>query len=114
MLRMPLRFAFLLALMFCTLPGCSYFQGDADSDADDEFAEFDEDESTDSEADPDDDSASEQSLADAPAEGELELKLKVGDRFPLKKRIEQRLTQGDGAGGTLVNRSILEMMLSLV
>lgn len=116
MLRIPFRFAMLLTLMFCLLPGCSYFQGDSDGEADDEFAEFDEEESKDdeSELDPDADSTSEQSLADRPAEGELQLKLKVGDRFPLKKRIEQRLTQGDGVGGTLVNRSIVEMMLSLV
>jgi hypothetical protein len=54
----------------------------------------------------------------------------VGDRFPLKKRIEQRLTQmlpgrpsldnvggsstqADAQGGILVNVSVLEMLLSL-
>jgi hypothetical protein len=103
-----LRSCALLALLLFTLPGCSYFQS-AESESDDEFAEFDKDEKSEKSDD------SDELTADSkPAEGELELKLKVGDRFPLKKRIEQRLTQGDGRGGMLVNRSIVDMLLSLV
>jgi hypothetical protein len=102
------RFGVLLALLALSLPGCGYFQG-AETDADDEFADFDRDD----EADKKEESGE---LARDPksAEGELELKLKQGDRFPLKKRTEQVLTQGDGLGGMLVNRSIVEMLLSLV
>ena len=101
----PYRFAVLLAALFLSLPGCSYFE--AETDVDDEFTEFDVNEKSEEQKDAD--------LAEAAktSEGELALNLKVGDRFPLKKRIEQRLTQGDGQGGTLVNRSLLEMLLSL-
>ena len=101
------RSGVLLALMAISLPGCSYFQA-AETDPDGEFADFEKDEK--------DDKAEEgegRTKDSKLAEGELELKLKVGDRFPLKKRIEQRLTQGDGQGGTLVNVSMLEMLLSL-
>jgi hypothetical protein len=103
-----LRFCLLLLLSTGVLAGCGYFQK-ADSAADDEFADFDKDEKSDEEGD---DKAT--SKSGKIAEGELELKLNVGERFPLQKRIEQRLTQGDGLGGMIVNRSLVEMMLSLV
>jgi hypothetical protein len=103
-----LRICLLLLLSTGSLAGCGYFQK-ADSAADDEFADFDKDEKSDEE---DDDKAT--SKSGKIAEGELELKLNVGERFPLQKRIEQRLTQGDGLGGMIVNRSLVEMMLSLV
>lgn len=102
--RMTLGLLVFACSLALALPGCSYFQG-AESDTDEEFAEFDkvdEPEKSDLE-----------SAESKPNEGELELKLKVGDRFPLKKRIEQKLTQGDGQGGMLVNVSLLEMLLSL-
>ncbi len=102
------RSAVLLALLVFMLPGCSYFQS-AETDADDETAEFDGDESS------EDTDAGEKIADDSKSmEGELELKLKVGDRFPLVKKIDQRLQQGDGQGGMLTNRSMLEMLLSLV
>ncbi len=101
------RSGLLVALLVFGLPGCGYFQG-AESDADDEFADFDRDDAADEKED------GELARDSKPSEGELELKLNVGDRFPLKKRIEQVLTQGDGLGGVLVNRSIVEMLLSLV
>lgn len=105
LLRVLRIFSILVLIpVFLVLPGCSYFQS-AETDTDDEFAEFDKDEK----AEKDDVSES-----DKPSEGELELKLAVGDRFPLKKKIQQRLSQGDGHGGTLVNVSMLEMLLSLV
>src|SRR5436190_15615026 len=99
------RFVLLLAALMFSLPGCSYFQAEADTD--DEFGDFDSNEKSDKNED--------KELADAAkaAEGELALKLKVGDRFPLKKRIVQQLTQTDAQGSTLINRSILEMLLSL-
>ncbi len=101
------RSALLLVMLVFVLPGCSYFQS-AESDADDETAEFDGDEA--------DDTDDGEKVADdsKPIEGELELKLKVGDRFPLVKKIDQRLQQGDGQVGMLTNRSMLEMLLSLV
>lgn len=101
------RSAVLMALLVIVLPGCGYFQS-ADADVDDETADFDAEEVL----DPD---AEEKTAGDSEVvEGELELKLKVGDRFPLVKRIDQRLQQGDGQGGMLTNRSMLEMLLSLV
>lgn len=106
--RLRSRMAFGLLVVTCSLafalPGCSYFQG-AESDTDEEFAEFDIDEES--------EKSELETGESTPTEGELELKLKVGDRFPLKKRIEQKLTQGDGQGGMLVNVSLLEMLLSL-
>jgi uncharacterized protein DUF6263 len=105
MLSFRFRFAILLTALLFSLPGCSYFQ--AESDPDDEFAEFDEDEKGDKEAD------EKLAAAQKAAESELALRLKVGDRFPLKKKIAQQLTQTDAQGSTLINRSILEMMLSL-
>ena len=101
------RSGVLLALLVASLPGCSYFQA-AEPDVDNEFAEFDRDEKADK-AEEGDDRTGDAKLS----EGELELKLKVGDRFPLKKRIEQRLTQSDAQGRTFVNVSKLEMLLSL-
>lgn len=110
----PFRLALLLAALMFSLPGCSYFQAESEAD-DDEFADFDADEKSDSEED--------KELADAAkaAEGELALKLKVGDRFPLKKRIRQILTQTEtqspsgrvNGEATLTNVSDLEMLLSL-
>lgn len=95
---------FLFPAFVISLPGCSYFQS-AESEEDGEFADFDRDEKSDS---------AEEDLARDPKSGELELKLNVGDRFPLQKRIDQRLTQGTSSTGMLVNRSLVEMMLSLV
>ncbi|MBS0202331.1 MAG: hypothetical protein JSS49_05470 [Planctomycetes bacterium] len=101
------RFGLILALLTITLPGCNPFQSASNDDA--ELADLDDEltpEST--------EETTRIKPADRLPEAELELKLAVGDRFPLKKRIEQRLTQSDGVGGSLVNVSLLEMMLSLV
>ena len=105
--RSLFRSGVLLALLVFCLPGCGYFQGAKTDAGDDEFADFDNEENAEGNGD-------EANGDSKTPEGELKLKLKVGDRFPLKKRIEQVLTQGDGHGGVLVNRSIVEMMLSLV
>ena len=92
----------MLAVLFLNLAGCNYFQG-SQADADAELAELEDEDTKGMESDSKDDSV---------AEGELELKLKVGDRFPLTKRVEQRLTQAD-AQGVSVYRSLTEMLLSL-
>lgn len=91
-------------LFFVSLPGCNYFQGRT-SDADADLAELEDDDTRALD--------SESKRSEASAEGELELKLKVGDRFPLTKRVEQRLTQADGQGRLSVYRSLTEMLLSL-
>src|SRR5262249_43299222 len=97
---------FLLPALCFSLPGCSYFQAEAD-DMDDEFG-FDENEKSEKSQDEELDAAAKAS------EGELALRLKVGDRFPLKKRIRQQLTQQDGKGTALgMNVSFLELLLSL-
>lgn len=106
------RLVLLVLSLTISASGCNYFQG-AESESDDEFAEFDQGEESDAE-EGEGKGGNEASSDTKLTEGELELKLNVGDRFPLMKKIEQRLTQGDGAGGMLVNRSLVEMMLSLV
>ena len=98
-----IRLTALLALFFIGLPGCNYFQGSqADLDAD--LAELEDDDTKELDAN--------SNRGSSTTEGELELKLKVGDRFPLTKRVEQRLTQADGQGMS-VYRSLTEMLLSL-
>jgi len=92
--------AFVLAL---SLSGCNYFRG-ASSDVDADLAELEDDDTR--------ELAANAKGGSAPVEGELELKLKVGDRFPLTKRVEQRLTQQDGQGVSIY-RSLTEMLLSL-
>ncbi len=94
---------FLALLLFVSLAGCNYFQG-SKADADADLAELEDDDTREL------DSGSQR--GSSPTEGELELKLKVGDRFPLTKRVEQRLTQADGQGVS-VYRSLTEMLLSL-
>lgn len=100
------RWAMLVSLLIFTASGCSYFQSTvADDDADLEMDNLEQVKSEDTEhpvvpRDP------------VVQEGELELKLKVGDRFPLKKLVERRMTQTDSTGQH-VNLSRTEMMLSL-
>jgi Family of unknown function (DUF6263) len=101
----PIRLAALVAALMFALPGCGYFQS-KEADLDDEFGEVGED----GKKSKDDDVLA--GLTEDP-EGELGLKVKQGDRFPLIKRIEQRLTQASGEG-MLVNRSVTELLLSLV
>ena len=98
------RLTGLLALLFfVNLLGCNYFQG-SQSDADADLAELEDEDTKELDA---------ESNRNASAnEGELELKLKRGDRFPLTKRVEQRLTQVDGQGKS-VYWSLTEMLLSL-
>ena len=98
-----IRLSALLVLFFVSLSGCNYFQGSrADADAD--LAELEDEDTKELDAD--------SNRSSSPTEGELELKLKVGDRFPLTKRVEQRLTQAD-AQGVSVYWSLTEMLLSL-
>ena len=107
--KMPfasLRLFALAALLLAGLPGCNYFQGSkADVDAD--LADLDEDGEGDEPVDGNDKKSGGGLIA-----GELELKLKAGDRFPLTKRVEQRLTQAVGREIS-VYRSLAEMLLSL-
>ena len=99
-----MRSAGWLAMLFCIcLSGCNYFQGSA-SDVDADLAELEDEDTRELDAD--------SKRNSSPLEGELELKLKVGDRFPLTKRVEQRLTQADGQGVS-VYRTLTEMLLSL-
>ena len=99
-----IRLSGLLALLFfINLSGCNYFQG-SQADADADLAGLEDEDTKELDADSKRDSSQ--------SEGELELKLKVGDRFPLSKRVEQRLTQADGQGVS-VYRSLTEMLLSL-
>ena len=98
-----IRLSALLVLFFVGLSGCNYFQG-SQADADADLAELEDQDTKDIESD--------SKGRSSPAEGELELKLKVGDRFPLTKRVEQKLTQADGQGVS-VYRSLTEMLLSL-
>lgn len=97
------RLSALLVLFFAGLSGCNYFQA-SQADADADLAELEDDDTKALDADSNGGSPS--------SEGELELKLKVGDRFPLTKRVEQRLTQAD-AQGVSVYWSLTEMLLSL-
>jgi len=96
------RLSALLAMLFVGLSGCNYFQG-SQADADADLAELEDEDTKNIESDSRDRSST---------EGELELKLKVGDRFPLTKRVEQRLTQVDSQGKSVYG-SLTEMLLSL-
>ena len=98
-----IRLSALLILFFVGLSGCNYFQG-SQADADNDLAELEDEDTKELDAD--------STRSSAPTEGELELKLKVGDRFPLLKRVEQRLTQVDGQGKSVYG-SLTEMLLSL-
>ena len=91
-------------MLVLSLSGCGFFGGAAiDEDADLTELEGTRAKLADAEI----------SMDALPEEHELELKLKVGDRFPLMKTVEQRLTQKDNAGVN-VNTSKTEMMMSLV
>ncbi len=96
------------------LSGCNYFQGSS-SDADDEFADLELDDDADRvpvapKLASSVDSAAPEDLL--PAEGELGLQLSVGDRFPLKKTLEQKLTQA-GENGPVTGHSRLDLLMSL-
>lgn len=51
-------------------------------------------------------------LAEPPLKGDLGLRLAVGDRFPLQKRVEQRLTEPNAQSQT-TGHSVLDLLLSL-
>ena len=107
--KMPfasVRLFALAGLLLVGLPGCNYFQG-SKADVDVDLADLDED----GEGDELDEGDAKKSGA-VPTAAELELKLKAGDRFPLTKRVEQRLTQAVGREVS-VYRSLAEMLLSL-
>lgn len=133
---MASRFAvrgLLLLLLAGVLSGCGYFQGSS-ADPDDEFAdlELEDDADRDEErparlsrserlrklkaADTDDESESDNSTEKPgdlqPAQGDLGLRLAVGDRFPLQKTVEQRLSQPT-AQGVSTGHSRLDLLLSL-
>lgn len=102
------RWAVLAAIMLTGGSGCGYFRGNASED-DTELSELDVIDKADSIERPKDSIA----LISPPQEGVLELHLKIGDRFPLSKTVEQRLTQTDQRGQS-VSTSVSNMMLSLV
>ena len=96
-----LRWTTLNLMLVVILSGCNYFSGGtADDDADLTELEGSRAKLADSEI----------SMEALPDENELELKLNVGDRFPLMKTVEQRLTQTDKSGVN-VNTSKTDMML---
>lgn len=91
------------ALLIVALTGCNYFKApQADIDAD--LAELEDEDTREL------DGNNNRNLSSK--EGELELKLEVGTRFPLAKRVEQRLTQTEN-NSTSVYRSLTEMLMSL-
>ncbi len=102
---------FCLALLGWGLVGCNYFQG-AESDLDDEFADLELDDSptiTGGLPNKRSELASE-STDEAPEDAGP--RLAVGDRFPLIKTVEQKLTQ-PGPQGLVTGQSRLETQLSL-
>lgn len=105
------RRGFCLALLGWGLIGCNYFQGSS-SGLDDEFADLELDDTPAPSASPPKRLESLMPADEATVEGELGLKLAVGDRFPLIKTVEQRLTQ-PGSQGPVTGSSRLELKLSL-
>ena len=103
-----LRRAAIVIAIGASLSGCGYFQrAEVDDDVDlAEVDEFEKPEVADREQ-------SATATVSAAIEGELELKLKVGDRFPLAKTIEQRLTQMD-QNEPRISTSRTDMVLSLL
>jgi hypothetical protein len=101
------------------LPGCNYLPGNA-SDSDAEFADLELDDEVDQEVEAPKRSLSRKEVQkeepapplELPAKGELGLHLAVGDRFPLRKTVEQRLTQ-PGDAGFVTGQSRLDMLMSL-
>jgi len=97
--------------------GCGYLPGnsaDLDGDLDDLALDGDTEEvlrheklrGNDREAKPNE-------LAETPPQGDLGLRLKVGDRFPLQKTVEQKLTQPTDQGVS-TGHSRLDVLLSLL
>ena len=95
-------------LVISTLSGCNYFRGNAIED-DTDLTEIDDLDKAEPLPTPRREVAHDSHVA----EGVLELKLKVGDRFPLSKTVEHRLTQHEN-GTVTQNRSTTDLMLSLV
>ena len=94
---------------FCVCgSGCSYFQsGSTDEDID--IAEIDE-----PLKDDEDDYKPKEAWSDTSLKkGTVVVRLKIGDRFPLSKTVERRLTQIDKEG-THVSSSRAEFMITLV
>jgi len=96
---------FVAATIAGSLAGCDYlpFNKTAQTDLDDEFGDLEDPESSTSE----DFDESDQSVPD------LALKLQIGQRFPLIKTVEQRVTQVLPAGLS-VGHSRLDLHLSLI
>ena len=103
-----LRWTAFVTILCVSITGCSYFQGTA-TDDDVDLSEIEDG----GKAAPLERGNSEIAEVLPPAVGELELKLKAGDRFPLSKTVEHRLTQTD-KDGTRVSTSRTNMVLSLV
>lgn len=103
-----LRWTTLVTMLFIGLSGCGYFGGAA-TDDDVDVADLEG-----AKAGSLDDASNAISMESLPDAQALELKLNVGDRFPLMKAVENRLTQKDNSGNITVNSSRTEMMLSLV
>lgn len=110
--RWPLT-AFVLALVCLVFTGCDKlpFGQKAVTDIDDEFADFD-DPPAETGAEGTDQFDALRGEATATAQ-DLALKLEVGQRFPLVKTVEQRLTQ-QLPTGAIVGHSRLELTMSLL
>ena len=87
--------------------GCGSDEGEAEMELPDWLSETESDESAENDAD--------DSTATAPAldRAALKLALNPGDRFPLRKVVEQELKQSSLDGQPQVSRSRLEMMLAI-
>jgi hypothetical protein len=96
----------LVGALIAGVAGCGYLPGGPSAELeDDEFGDLD--------AAPSDDPLDELQEPAAARSGDLALKLEVGQRFPLYKTVEQRLTQMLPTGKT-VGHSRLDLQLSLV
>jgi hypothetical protein len=112
-------------LIGIALCGCNYMPG-AGGDLDDDFADLELDEELELDSDAAEnkprkslldelESAAAAESEDEPPEpksGELGLRLAVGDQFPLRKTLEQRLTQS-GPTGPVTGSSRVDLLLSL-
>lgn len=98
---LPCLVSVLLLMGLLTQSGCSYFSKAEDDDA--ALAEL-EDEDT--------RRLSASGAGSSASGGNLALNLKVGDRFPLIKRVEQRLTQAVGTDVS-VYRSATDLLMTL-
>ena len=97
----------LLLIVAVSLVGCGSDEGEAEMELPDWLSESDSGQSVDDESDV------ETPTAPALDRAELKLALNPGDRFPLRKVVEQELKQSSLNGQPQISRSRLEMMLAI-